>query len=1006
MIRTSYLLMVFLFFSVFSTSQAQDFSQREINIGKNDWYLWIDSTATWENDKLYLPSEVVLSEMPVNPPTLGWDKMYALEGQNYTLPLVVEEIYCNGNSKKEYHGVSWFYSSISFPKDIQDKIVRLCIDKFNSRIEVYINNKLAGYDLIAGTPYVCDISKFIVPGKENKIALRITNPGGQRGWNDFPVIPWGKYKMLPHHDFGGIGGDVILKVTDKIYIEDVFVKNELPAKGNSISVTTAIINTTDFEGNADLKIDIRSNKTGEIVFSTDKRIDIKTVLNNHTFRITVPTAKVWSLEKPNLYSCDISLSTSEYSHDYSQTFGFRVFEVKANEAGEQNFYLNGKRIRHRSAIDWGYYVNTGYYPDESMAEKSVKAAKEIGYNGINFHRNIGEPLVLKKADELGLMIYEEPGGFSEDIKLYDLVKGKPEYTFEGQLISEKCRRMVIRDRNHPALMIFNLANERDNWDLLRKNIMHDMHRLDNSKLIVNQSGGFPGGPAGPIPHIRPYESVPRLDFFDDHTVGSESRFQEYDFQYHQTPKDKFRPTPGRIDPLKHNYIVYWGEVRSYTGPDNSWKLCNQNTGITENRPGYDINSFVPLSKLIDDYFRDNRLDKTGSRVIKTPASFTEQAARGLMYTDGRLSQIIMGTNSYDGFAMNAWSGCSPDLPKGHHKNLEYYSSLLDEGRNIKGPATDLSFWTKELQIAIYRQNGKYFLPGNEVKLDFTIINEGHIGAGNYILTIKVKDGAGNYTDFEHNATVKVKGGDTYAQKVLDDFSIILKDNMHAGYITIEASLNKNGNLLTSGVEQVLLKNRKSYKKELEGSSYRIINWDAAAKALKDAGVENLDSENPSVVLVGEAGTSNTIEEQLKEVKKKGATLILKFDTTLAEILYNSGLLSQKVTDWGGIQTPRWMGNGWGYIDYLIGEQALPGTSTIGTNGWEVDDDPIGFAPFKSKYKQTSYGAYIARPDVLLTLIGEIEYGKGKIVLLPTYPVDDNKAFNDLLFFNTVLTYSK
>jgi len=38
---------------------------------------------------------------------------------------------------------------------------------------------------------------------------------------------------------------------------------------------------------------------------------------------------------------------------------------------------------------------------------------------------------------------------------------------------------------------------------------------------------------------------------------------------------------------------------------------------------------------------------------------------------------------------------------------------------------------------------------------------------------------------------------------------------------------------------------------------------------------------------------------------------------------------------------------------------------------------------------------------LLVLLGTIDYGKGKIVLALSYPVDANHAFNDRLFDNLI-----
>ena len=129
-------------------------------------------------------------------------------------------------------------------------------------------------------------------------------------------------------------------------------------------------------------------------------------------------------------------------------------------------------------------------------------------------------------------------------------------------------------------------------------------------------------------------------------------------------------------------------------------------------------------------------------------------------------------------------------------------------------------------------------------------------------------------------------------------------------------------------------------------------------------------------------------------------------------LYNRNILSKPVTDWDGKQTPRWNGNGWGYLDTFIGNQAVPGGSVIGTRSWEVDSDPYGFWPFESIYTTTSYGAWFQREDVvdegkMTVLIGDIQFGKGKILLAPCYHVQDDSdsgaphIIQDMLFYNYI-----
>ena len=56
----------------------------ELIIPDTGWHLWPDTQASWQNDTLYLPSQVDLSKLPVNPPTGGWNQLSASNGMRYS----------------------------------------------------------------------------------------------------------------------------------------------------------------------------------------------------------------------------------------------------------------------------------------------------------------------------------------------------------------------------------------------------------------------------------------------------------------------------------------------------------------------------------------------------------------------------------------------------------------------------------------------------------------------------------------------------------------------------------------------------------------------------------------------------------------------------------------------------------------------------------------------------------------------------------------------------------
>ncbi len=264
----------------------------------------------------------------------------------------------------------------------------------------------------------------------------------------------------------------------------------------------------------------------------------------------------------------------------------------------------------------------------------------------------------------------------------------------------------------------------------------------------------------------------------------------------------------------------------------------------------------------------------------------------------------------------------------------------------------------------------------------------------------------------------IEGGIVYAQKFIDDFPVVMDSKWHGGYITILGELYSGSTIAAYGTEQVLLQNRPSYYSNLAPFKGAVFSWDAAKTVLSDTGVKivnfSTDAQILDYICVGGNPTDDELNNMLQRTFNDGTCLIINFDEMWATKLYNKALLAQPVLEWGGEQTGGWNGNGWGYLDYYIGNQAIPSGSTIGTNSWEVPGDPRGFWPFESAYETTSYGAYFWRTDTfnpgkLLVLIGEIKYGKGKIILAPSYAVGTSESVTnivgDQLYFNDSWGYT-
>ncbi len=276
-------------------------------------------------------------------------------------------------------------------------------------------------------------------------------------------------------------------------------------------------------------------------------------------------------------------------------------------------------------------------------------------------------------------IYEEPGGFHSggqancNVDTFRFAKGQ---------ILERLKRMVIRDRNHPSLMIYSLCNEDNRWTLTREYGMRLIHKLDPTRLIINSSGGDSGGYSyGGVPHIRPYEDEIRLDYNDNHTVKADVSLNESDLnksvsQFNKDPKQKVVHVS-----IDSTAITYWGEVRCYAGTFNYPLIYSQ--GIA-NTKVYDLSMYSSQALKVKDLFERCNLKGMGNGDIQSEFDLTKYAGQGQYYSNGRLGQVIMSNNFSDGYAINGWTP-GPDLP-----NI-WSSAMLDQNRNMNSYGENISY---------------------------------------------------------------------------------------------------------------------------------------------------------------------------------------------------------------------------------------------------------------------------------------------------------------------------
>lgn len=184
------------------------------------------------------------------------------------------------------------------------------------------------------------------------------------------------------------------------------------------------------------------------------------VLTEHTLplsgttqhaRLSLRDVTPWSPDAPVLYRCTADLCTDGNVIDTESTaFGFRTVALDH----DRGLLLNGEPVKL-----WGGCVHhdNGLLGAASYADAEYRKArllKENGFNAVRCAHNPPSPAFLDACDQLGLMVMDE---FTD---VWNIGKNPYDYhLFFREHWQADLRAMILRDRNHPSILMWSIGNE-------------------------------------------------------------------------------------------------------------------------------------------------------------------------------------------------------------------------------------------------------------------------------------------------------------------------------------------------------------------------------------------------------------------------------------------------------------------------------------------------------------------------------------------------------------------
>ena len=613
--------------------------------------------------------------------------------EKITVPSVWERF------KKDYEGVVYYRTSFKVDNDYKDKKIHLNFNASNYITEVFLNNNSVGFHEGGFSPFSFNVEHIINYDSQNVLIVKVMGPITIQdkiidGIGQMETPQWrGSYT-------GGIWQDVFLSYTGQTHINDVFITGNF--RNGDIEIINEINNGIG-DGLYKLIFDINKKQSFEELFTLENT-NLKVIKK---IKNTVKNHQIWSPDSPNLYEFEIKLQKVNISNKdtiitdldiIKETFGFREFTVKNNK-----FYLNDKPLYLKAAFFEGLYLVKLSFPDsKEMMVKEILLAKDAGFNMIRPWRKPPPKEWLQLADSIRVLTVG-----SMAIECMDMPIETP---YLPQRVENEITESILRDRNHPSIVQWELFNE------IRRPVLANMlkpmslkaRELDPTRLILDESGGWAEGAKLYLPF-----STKAFKFNDIHNYPgpniNNSKFDGF-LTIGKTPEENKRlglnaRTPGRN--VVPNIPSYVSEIGYGSLPDleeNEIEFLKKGNPIT-----YPYLYHLRFNKEIKE-----KLIETGLiKLFKNASSFYKKQQEIHGIANKRMLEAIRSNDNVIGYCVHALTAGDWIIGAG----------LLDLWRNPKGLAYDLTKEGNLSKIAVLRTNKRNYFKGENVKISTLIVNE-------------------------------------------------------------------------------------------------------------------------------------------------------------------------------------------------------------------------------------------------------------------------------------------
>ena len=382
----------------------------------------------------------------------GWFTQLLPERTEMAVPASYQDL-STDPAVRDYVGPVWYQREVRIPRGWAEDRVVIHFESATHTATVWVDdvevaNHVGGY-----LPFEADITDHVRAGEKCQLTVRVDNR------LSFQTIPPGIVVDSPEgpkqkywHDFfnyAGIHRDVWLCSRPTSHVEDVTITTDLDGDDGIVSWTVLSRNSDSL--------------TTQVTIFDAEGYEVANGIGASA-TTSIPSVHLWQPGQGYLYEAEISLLNGERVVDsYRQAFGVRTVRVDGNR-----LLINGEPVHLTGFGMHEDHQTIGKAHNDALMLRDAACLEWIGANSLRTSHYPYSEHVLDYADRHGLLVIDETPAVGMNMGLGGGIFGAQGYTtFSEETINgetqkvhtQVIRDLIARDKNHPSVIIWSIANE-------------------------------------------------------------------------------------------------------------------------------------------------------------------------------------------------------------------------------------------------------------------------------------------------------------------------------------------------------------------------------------------------------------------------------------------------------------------------------------------------------------------------------------------------------------------